>query len=374
MKNWLHHRVARHVLFWAAVSAFLWLIQLPNPAFIGERLYWRTYLVSQLPTLVLGTYSLMYGLLPRLLLRRQPGQFLLLLLGWLVVCGLVSNLLWLFFGSYLTPVVFGGKPFLKLDWGELIADLNAGFFEMLIVAGIASAIKVFNQWYEQRQLSLLLLQRKLHTELELLKARLQPAFLFNTLRTLQALTEQKSPESPAAVLHLSALLRYLLYESQLAEVPLAEEVALMQHYVALERLRLGSRVEVSLSFSGALEAHTIAPLLLLPFVENAFRHGADTRQDYPWVSLDLVAKKNSFTFKVINSRPQTGPAPDEETELGSVRERLARLYPDQHELKMVADPDTFLVVLHLRRAPTAATAASLPAARPAVAPEFHPNA
>ena len=177
--------------------------------------------------------------------------------------------------------------------------------------------------------------------------------MFDTLRALQALTAQKSPAAPAAVLHLAAVLRYLLYESPQAAVPLADEAELLQHYVALEQLRLGARVEVSLTISGAPGPHLIAPLLLLPLLENAFRHGTGPAQECPWVSIDLVAKPRSLTFKVINSQAAAGAAPPDGPGLRALRERLSRLYPGRHELKIVAEPDTFLVALQLRFAPVA---------------------
>ena len=134
-------------------------------------------------------------------------------------------------------------------------------------------------------------------------------------------------------------------------MPLADEVAMLRHYLALETLRLGPRVEVSLHFSGALAESSIAPLLLLPLLENAFRYGTGTRQECPWVSIDLVAKSRSLTFKVINSQPNAPADWHEGPGLRTLRQRLERLYPGHHELKIVAEPDTFLVALRLRFAP-----------------------
>ncbi|MGY3087501.1 hypothetical protein ACVWYF_000527 [Hymenobacter sp. UYAg731] len=369
MKPWPFQRLLRHLAFWVVASGLLLLLQLPNPLFIGTRLYLRTYALTVLPLMLPATYLLLYGVLPRLLEQRRPGRFLALLGGWLVGSALLSNLLWLTYGAYLTPRWFGGKAFLKLGWAEMVADLNFGFFALLMVAGAASAIQVVNHWYEQRQLSQQLEQQKLHTELELLKAQLQPGFLFDTLRTLRGLTAARAPEAPAAVLHLAALLRYLLYESPHENVPLADEVAMLRDYVALERLRLGARVEVSLNFSGNLAAHRIAPLLLLPFLENAFRHGTGAGLDCAWVSIDLVARPAGLTLKIINSQPPAAPALREGLGLRAVRQRLARLYAGRHALKIMVEPDAFVVALHLATAPLAAAHTAPPA--PAFAHSSH---
>ncbi len=351
MKAWLHNRAVRHGLFWAAVLGLCFLIQLPAHFIIGTPLYVWGLFFNQLPALLLATYPLLYWILPRLL-RQQQLSFLGLLAGWLLAAILLANATRTLYDFGLGPSWFGEVPGRTFQWGNYL-ELDYTWFVLLVAAGAASAIKVTNGWYEQRQRQQALLQRKLQAELQSLKAQLQPTFLFNTLRTLHVLTAQKSPASPAAVLQLSALLRYMLYESPLDAVPLADEAEMMRHYVALEELRGGSRVEVSLNFSGALGAHFIAPLLLLPFVENAFRDGTGPQQECPWVSIDLVAKKTSITFKVINSQTQAPADLGESAGLASIRQRLARLYPGRHELKVVTEPDAFLIALHLWLAPTA---------------------
>ncbi|WP_324672196.1 histidine kinase [Hymenobacter sp. GOD-10R] len=238
MKNWLRHRVTRHMLFWVAVMGFFLLMQLPAHLLAGAEVHVLVMFTNQLPLSLLATYSLLYGLLPLLLVRRRVALFLSGLGVWLFVCWLLTALLRVF--GFLAMSGHAGAPKQALQWTDYLT-LPYTFFTVLVTAGVACAIKVSNEWYKQRQISQQLLQRKLQTELQLLKAQLQPTFLFDTLRMLHTLTSQKSASSPAAVLHLSALLRYLLYDSQQAMVPLASEVEMIQHYVALEQLRLGNQ-------------------------------------------------------------------------------------------------------------------------------------
>lgn len=370
MKALFRHRVARHVLFWAAVSVFFALIQGTTNAVGGTRFYVvREYFFTLLPTFLLTTYPLLYGLLPGLLGPRPRPLLVLLLPAWAVAGGLLAGLMRALYTVVLAPALFGQLPGRPFAWKEYLGLVSFNFVALLVVAGGASAIKVFNGWHAQQELSQRLLQRKAQAELQLLKAQLQPPFLFNTLRTLHTLTLHKSPASPGAVLQLSALLRYMLYESPLDAVPLADEVAMMRDYVALEKLRVGSHVDVSLNFTGPLTAHLVAPLLLLPFIENAFRHGTGLAVECPWVSIDLVAKHHSLAFKVINSRAETSAAFAEGRGLVSIRQRLAHLYPTQHELKLIPEADTFTIVLHLRLTP-AHTAPAGPA--PRLTPESTP--
>ncbi|MCB2408795.1 sensor histidine kinase [Hymenobacter lucidus] len=362
MKAWLQHRVVRHGLFWLGVLAISLLIQLPAYWLRGTKLYGWGLLFNQLPASLLTTYSLLYWILPRLLRQRQTSLFFLLLAGWLMGCALVTITTRAFFDLIVQPGLFDIQPVAPTHpagyWG-----LNYTFFMTLVTAGVAVAVKVADGWYEQRQLGAQLRQQQLCTELELLKAQLQPAFLFDTLHALRQLTGAKSAAAPGVVLELAGLLRYMLYESPREAVPLADEVEMLRHYVALEKLRLGGRVEVSLSCSGPLEAHRIAPLVLLPFLENAFRLGTQAPVECPWVSIDLVAKASGIVLKVISSRASEVPADDG---LQVIRQRLVLLYPGRHELKVLTEPDTFLAVLHLQLPPAPRPAAV--AARAAVLP------
>jgi len=350
MRGWARHRIVRHGGFWAATLAANLLVQLPAHLIVGTPLQgWRQVFV-QLPASVLTIYPLLYGVLPRLLRPARRGAGWAGLVAWLLFSVLTANAMRALyaFGSGLTQrgSLGVGLPRWPGPW-----ELDYTWFVLVATAGAASAIKVLNGWYAERQREQAERQRRLAVELQLLKAQLQPVFLFNTLATLRTLTRAKSAAAPGAVLHLAELLRYLLYDGPREAVPLADELAMLRHYVALEQLRLGPRVEVSLSFSGALAAHRIAPLLLLPALENAFRHGTAPGPDHAWISVDLVARPNLLTFKVLNGQPAAPPAVGLTPPAGSLtrlRQRLARLYPGRHELKITAEADTFLLALRLR--------------------------
>ena len=357
-------RAGHHGLFWVAVTGFFLGLQLPAE-WLGARRFYQLpeYFLVLLPAFVLATYPLLYGLLPRLLSGRAGLPWLLGLLGWAVGSAGLCALLRAGYVFGLTPGLLHRPPPAPLSWAAVLhRGPDFSFFALLFVAGGASAIRVFGSWHAQQQLGQLLAQRRLQAELQLLKAQLQPDFLFAALRTLHGLTRQQSPAAPGAVLHLAELLRYLLYASPLDAVPLADELAMLRHYVALEQLRLGPRLEVSLSFSAdaVRAAQPIAPLLLLPLVEQALRLGTDPRLDCPWVSLDLVAGANLLTFKVLHGQggqAGAGPTPPEPPDLARARQRLAHLYPGRHELKIVSEPDTRLLVLRLHLGPAGGSGA-----------------
>ncbi|GAB3833299.1 sensor histidine kinase [Hymenobacter jeollabukensis] len=349
MSTALRHWLVRHGLFWAAMLAFSLIIQLPAHWGNGTRLYVLGLFFNQLPASLLATYPLLYWLLPRLLRQRRPLT-LLLLAAWVVACAPLTMLTVIFFDLGVLPGLFHTRidpAFHKVDYWHL----NYTFFITLLTAGIAVTVKITREWETQRRQRQQLRQQRLRTELQLLKAQLQPAFLFGTLRSLQHLTAAKGPESPGAVLHLAELLRYMLYESPHDTVPLADEVAMMRRYVALEQLRLGRRVEVSLNCSGSFEDYAIEPLLLLPFLENAFRHGTAPALDCAWISIDLVARQRQLVLKVINSQPPDAVGWTEGAGLRRVRQRLEHHYAGQYRLQLVPEPDTFLVILQLPLVP-----------------------
>ena len=217
------------------------------------------------------------------------------------------------------------------------------------VAGFAAAIKLVKHWYFKKEENTLLEKEKLKAELEVLKVQLQPHFLFNTLNNLYSLILQQSKQAPEVVLKLSELLRYILTESAKSKIPLTRELSILKNYINLEQLRFGNRLDTNINIQGDLDNKLIAPLLLLPLIENAFKHGANEIIEQPWMSLDIVVNENRLKFKLIN-----GKATQLEKNLFSsgiglqnLEKRLSLLYPDKYDLRITNEDESFLVSLHL---------------------------
>jgi LytS/YehU family sensor histidine kinase len=222
----------------------------------------------------------------------------------------------------------------------------------LQTGGFAAMITLVKHFYRKDQANQQLIQEKLTAELQLLKAQVHPHFLFNTLNNLYSLTLLKSDHAPEVVLKLSALLRYMLYECNAPLVPLHREIRMMQDYVELEKLRYGDRLDLALNVQGNPGGKAVAPLLLLPFLENAFKHGASEQLDQAWIALDLTVKGNLLKMKLINGVSEatepTGPGTGAHgIGLQNVRKRLDLLYPGRYELKSLREAETFMVTLSL---------------------------
>ncbi len=344
-------RLARHGLFWAAWITFSTLIYLPvNIRAVGVStgdILLLTLFESVLFIVfshAVFSYLLAYWLVPRFFYQKRFG---LLVVGFLAVTLLQAALSYAVGEVIARPVRTElGFPFRSSNlWYGLLAGVRGG----MTVGGLMAVIVVVKNLFRQQEVLLKTQREKLATELEALKAQVHPHFLFNTLNNLYALTRRQAPEAPGVVLKLSNLLRYVLYECNAPEVPLAQEIQFLKNYVALEQLRYGGRLEVSLNFTGNIHAQRIAPLLLIPFLENAFKHGTSEQLDQAWVSLNLAVEGHTLTFQLLNSRDPEASAALLAGGIGlqNVRRRLELLYPDRYDLQVLPEEDTFLVNLRL---------------------------
>lgn len=189
-------------------------------------------------------------------------------------------------------------------------------------------------------------------ELSLLKAQIHPHFLFNTLNNLYALTRNKSEEAPGVVLGISTILRYILYECNTLRADLSKELNMISHYISLEKIRFKNRLEVNFNIEGDVSDRKIAPLLILPLVENAFKHGAAKLLDEAWINIEAIVEDDRFTFKISNNKPSSAEIITNESKYGNIgllniKKRLSILYPKRHKLKVMEEDDVFIVVLEL---------------------------
>jgi tetratricopeptide (TPR) repeat protein len=187
-------------------------------------------------------------------------------------------------------------------------------------------------------------------ELSLLKAQIHPHFLFNTLNNLYALTLSKSDESPGVVLGLAEILRYILYECNTASIDLKKEMHMIKRYIFLEKIRYRNRLEVNLNIEENIDGYEIAPLLLLPLVENAFKHGISKLVEEGWINIESRIKENQFLFKISNNRATGNMLPAQPSKYGNIglrniKKRLSILYPEKHTLRIIEEDEVFVVIL-----------------------------
>lgn len=189
---------------------------------------------------------------------------------------------------------------------------------------------------------------KFKTEISYLKAQINPHFLFNTLNSLYALSLEKSDATPEAIYKLSSMMRYVVTESNRDEVALDKELGYIKDYIGLQKLRIPEGMALNFIVNGSTEQKTISPMLLIPFVENAFKYGVNPEKNSE-ISITIATGEHSLQMDIINKKVNVQVAAEEKTEKGikNTAQRLDYLYPDRHELVITQNDETFRVQLTL---------------------------
>jgi LytS/YehU family sensor histidine kinase len=186
-------------------------------------------------------------------------------------------------------------------------------------------------------------------QLQLLTAQVHPHFLFNTLNNIYSQAQIESPKSSKMILDLSDMLRYILYEGRKQLVPLAKELQMIMEYINLEKIRYGNKLDIHYLISDKTTDVFIAPLILLPFIENCFKHGASNMLENPWINLTIEVKDTMLVMKLMNGKAIITNINQGKTGIGinNVRQRLELLYKDMHELQIREEEEIFVVDLKI---------------------------
>jgi len=327
----LFKRIMIHVLFWILIVLyFAWGFGF-HTGFKDSILNAMFYL----PGDMLMVYTLIYFLIPRYLINKKYGKFFSGLFLGLACCAFYA---WATHLALSTDEAFKGF--------EMTVGMNV--LPFVHVSGIAISIKLLSFWYKQKQQTIEAEQQRTQVELEMLKNQLHPHFLFNTLNNLYAYTLERSSKAPEIVLKLSSLLRFMIYESNAPFISLNEEIDLLRHYIELEQLRYGDRLDISFVINGQTNYYQIAPLLLLPLLENAFKHGTSKQIDQCWISLNLSVTEDIMNFKLVNSMDKdqaNGQFKTGGLGLNNVKRRLELLYGGQFKFETLVLEEVFIVNL-----------------------------
>lgn len=337
-------RLIWHLVFWVVFISFFSIVYGSfEEEYAKQFLIQLTDAIVQVPPVYIALYLLM----PGLLFKDRYIAFSISLIALVFIFSIAS---WFVFILIQDPLFWPNDTYQPVfwNWGKIFKATG----KIYPVVVLAIVIKWFKYWYQDQKRTQQLEQEKLQAELKFLKAQVHPHFLFNTLNNLYALTLKQSKHASEVVLKLSDLLDYMLYECNADLVPLKKEIKLVEDYISLEKIRYGSRLEVSFDIRGDVEDCLIAPMMVLPFVENSFKHGVSGELDQSWISIDLTVKKESLTLKVENSKSKNGEHDDQFNYkqgigLKNVKRRLELLYADSYDLNILDSEESFLVVLKL---------------------------
>lgn len=338
------YRVLFHILFWSfqiGMNTIIWGGY--TCKYFGEFVSASAYV----PLKIVLSYFLIYYLIPEYLNKKQYTKFFV----WFIIPFFSFVLLQRGIHYYLIYEHF--FPQYNANTSLLYyPKLLKIMMELLYVTALVATIKLIKQWYKDQQLNEDLKRQKLEAELKFLKAQIHPHFLFNTLNNLYALTLKKSDDAPNIVLKLSNMLDYMLYEANDRFVALEKEVECVKNYIELEKIRYGKQAAITLNVSDFNKNTKIAPMIIIPFVENAFKHGISKSQiENAYVNIDISIKENKLILNVENSFDESinndKSGYSEGIGLNNVKRRLELLYPNKHSLNINSNKSTFSIKLQL---------------------------
>lgn len=360
------HRLQRHLVFWGLWWIFQSFLYSFAAGVLNVRYFERLPIATMeafiylSPHMVLA-YSLMYFVVPRLLLKGRYVETVLVVAGLFVITGALSAAISVFLLSKLRVLIFGPRYAPEhINEVHFFLGLLAGLRGGITIGGIAAAIKLMKHLYLKEQRNLQLQKENISSQLQLLTAQVHPHFLFNTLNNVYANTHVTSPVAASMIAGLSDLLRYMLYEGNQALVPLHRELQMLQQYILLEKSRYGKGLDLSVNLPQGETNYTIAPLLLLPFVENCFKHGTSTMLEQPWMSLSVAIENGWLKLKLLNGKMEETATPHSGIGLQNAARRLQLLYPNKHELAINNEADVFIVNLKLQLEKSTALTISTP--------------
>lgn len=337
------YRILAHVLFWLG---YIGLVSITLSSFLPpERAVARTA-VNFLFHAVLA-YTHLYVLLPAFWLKRRWLVYAMSLLGLIIVTGICRlGMDYLLFQTFetsfpLAPVI---EPLL-LSTQHISTILISGFVFLIITL----PVKLIEDQQHQLIVHQELKNQRLEAELKFLKTQVNPHFLFNTLNNIYSLAFVGSAQTAPMVMKLSEMMRYMIYDCTAALVPLEKEIQYLQNYIELQQIKTEKLQSIQFEIQGNPTGIMIAPLLLVPLFENAFKHGNLEEIGKGWLTSSLRLTSDTLEFTISNSistNPATHPAGG--IGLNNIRTRLQLRYPNHHQLEIVPQSDSFQVSLHLR--------------------------
>ena len=331
-----------HLLFWIGVWFFFVYFFSYNATDTNYVTWFSSFL---LPVTMITTYFVVYFLIPHYLLTKKYMLFILYSIYTLII------------STYLILMtIFASLIFLSNLNIDKMPPMSKHYVFILIlvylIVLIVSFVHLLHHNFQTESKNKELLNKILETQLQIkdqelqyLKKQIHPHFLFNTLNTIYGFALKQSKATPDIILKLSNLLDYILYQVNKPVVPLKEEVLHIEEYIELEKIRFQDTLKVTFSSADISEEKKIAPMLLIPFVENAFKHG-NLKDGYLTINIDVNLKNDELHFSIQNTvKQELGNNKNQGIGLKNIKKRLDLIYPDRHDLSIETKDGWFVVRL-----------------------------
>lgn len=347
------YRIQRHLLFWMArfflIFLFSYGVSFLNFLTTGESGFLddikECYQVGSMRLFIdmAYCYTIVYWLLPGFLFKKKFIAFTLLLTILTVLSLIVNSVFSIHFYDLLN------QPREKLFttiWLQVIHFILGG---PPVVCIAFLAIRMLKIWYIKEEEKVTITRENANAELQLLKAQIHPHFLFNTLNNIYSFTLAGHPQAATLADRLSGMMDYMSTEGEKEFVPVEKEIQLIKDYMSLEKVRYDERLDMQVEINGDYQNKMIAPLLMIPFAENCFKHGASVMRGKIWVKLNIIVRDNQLCFDLSNSKPLLPPAQHTKKGIGlmNVEKRLQLIYPGKHVLRIESTDAVYKVHLEV---------------------------
>lgn len=334
----LKHQILLHSVFWVLFMG----LPITRDLMFDRNLPGLGYMILVFGLMNIVNFYTCFFFINQYVLKNTRG---LKFLWWLLPFVIIFTLLRYYSGQWLDQY-FPNPDGKEYGWYiYMIQD----FINTLVYTVISLLITFFVGWLQTQKQKDELIKQKQEAEIALLRSQINPHFLFNTLNNLYSLVYRKSDEAPGALMKLSDILRYMLYESNTEKVALDNELTYITSYIELQQLRLHTPNFIRYNLQGDPHGKLIAPMVLITFIENAFKHGSK-QVEAPGIIINIDCRNSKFEFEIIsylNNNELTHKDPQKGIGMQNVKRRLELIYPGRHALSVNVSEQTFNVKLSL---------------------------
>lgn len=354
-QNWFIKYKLYHIPFWMLYNYVFWALAIDSPYEAAHDMFFSVLFIKSFFYMIfpaLAVYLNLYFLMPRYLQKGRYGWYILFL-----ALSIIASSFLIVPGYYLSAWLAGSSAEKKFgitnDWNSIYHAAKSEPLKSTMAAiTLAMSIKLTKNWIEGQRRQQLLEKEKLETELKFLKYQFNPHFLFNSINSIFFLIHKNPDMASASLAKFSELLRHQLYESNENQIPLDKEIAYLENFIELEKLRQNQGLEVTFNVPDNYPANLgIAPFILMTFVENAFKHVSKHKDAGNWINIQLRVTDNQLYVDIVNSKSaerNTDVVAYGGIGLKNVQRRLDLVYPGQYDLDIKNNPDNFVVKCRLQ--------------------------
>lgn len=328
---------AHHVLLWILYFVFWVLMYIKfYPSVWGLIVVVSVYFFFQ----AVAFYSTAYYLFPRFLYKQKFIAFFLRFTI-IVICLSAAQ-------GYILHLLFTGRPGVPEEYSNFVNMFIYSFMSIVTMVGLLAGAKLIIEKLRSDRTNRVRDQQRLESELQYLKAQVNPHFLFNAINSVYFLIKKDPDKAAETLIKLSDLLRFQLYDCSAEKIAIEKEIEYLRNFITLEKIRRGEKVNVCVDINGSLSGFQISPFMLIPFVENAFKHVSNSANGENKVWISLKREGSQLHANIENTSERTISNGVGGIGLKNVKRRLELLYPEAHTLSIEDGQDKYAVHLSLK--------------------------